>query len=257
LSNAEAGSGGRGPGYGLCLEPHYAWVQRLFSLVPGARGYLAKEKIREADILIRRYVASRLDEAAGEVEAARQVLASRASQSFFASTPMIGQPLLGSVDAASLQASQALGDTLRRLHALLQGLSSDVLYADAGWAPVGAAQAIREAEIRRLCGYDDAMIGLAEAILALARRLRSAVEAGDYAAAASEARELEEAAGKLRSLYEERRRFLSFVTHRGLSAREALEKAKAGASSALEAARSTLRRLAERLGLLRRRGEEG
>jgi len=255
LSNAEAGSGGRGPGYGLCLEPHYAWVQRFFSIVPGARGYLAKEKIREADILIRRYVASRLDEAAGEVEAARQVLASRASQSFFASTPMIGQPALGAADLSSLQASQALGDTLRRLHVLLQGLSSDVLYADAGWAPVGAAQAIREPELRQLCSYDDAMIGLAEAILALARRLRGAVEAGDYAEAANEARELEEAARRLRELYEERRRFLHFVTHEGLGLREALGKLRRGAGGALEAARSLLERLARRLGGLLGRGE--
>lgn len=240
-----------GPGYGLCLEPHYAWMQRLFSIVPGARGYLAKEKIREADVLIRRHVSSLLDQAAGEIEAARQALTARASQALFSATPMIGQPLLGAVDASSLHAAQTLGETLRRLVSALQNLGSDILYADAGWAPVGAAQAIREPELRQLCSYDDTMVGLAEAVLALARRVRDSVEAGDYTTAAAEARELEDAVKKLRGLYEERRSYLRFVTHQGLRARDVAQKLRSGAGSALEAARSALGRLAARLGLRR------
>ena len=235
----------RGPGYELCLRPHYAWVQRLFSLVPGARGYLGKEKLREVDVLIRRYCAERVDEAVRELEAARQSLAARASQAYFSTVPSLGgSPLLGSgADLAGFQAFQALSESLRSLSIELQNLGSDLLYADSGWAPIGAAQAVREEEIRQLCEYDDAVIGVAEAILKIARELRVAAEAGDVKGAQEKISELREAVSQARSLYEERRKYLRFVTHQGLTAREALEKIGGAARSALSKAKSFLARI--------------
>lgn len=242
--------GESGPGYQLCVSPHYAWVQRVFSIVPGARGYLRKEKLREVDILIRRYAAERIDEAVRELEAARSSLSSRASQAFFASTPMLGgSPLLGGADAASVRGFQLLGETLRSLSIELQNVGSDLLYADSGWAPIGAAQAVREDEIRQLCEYDDAVIGVAEALASRARELRLLVEAGRVEEAANKAMELRELLASLRETYEERRKYLRFVTHEGLSAREAMKRLGAGAASALSRAKGLLARLAGRLGL--------
>ena len=238
----------QGPGYGLCLEPHYAWVQRLFRLVPGARGYLGKEKLREADVLIRRYVSSRLDEAAGLVEAARQALASRMAQGFFSMVPMASGVMMPPAGGPVGAGEQALAERLRSLSLALQNTASDVLYADSGWAPVGAVQAVREPEIRELCRYDDSMIGLSEAILETARRLRAAVEAGSLEEAARLAGELEAQLGTLRGVYDERRRYLHFVTHEGLSAREALARLGGAAGGVVERARALVSRVFSRLG---------
>ena len=246
--SSEAGSG---EGYGLCVSPHYAWVQRLFSLIPGARGYLAKEKLREADILVRRYAAERLDEAVRELEAARTALASAATRAYFTATPMLGQPAVPAAPGPQpLEAALSLAETLRRLSVEAQGLSSDILYADSGWAPVGAVQAIREPEIRQLCEYDNTLIGLAETVLQLSRQLRAAAERGDTTEAAGLAEKLREALQALRSLYEERRRYLRFTTHQGLAAKEALARiargAREAAGTALEKAKELLARLTGR-----------
>ncbi|BES81589.1 hypothetical protein [Pyrodictium abyssi] len=204
-----------GPGYELCLRPHYAWIQNMFRAVPFARGFLRREKLRELDVEIRRYVAGRLDEAYREVEAARQALASAAGQAFFASTPMLSAvPPTAPVQqgTGALQALPVLPERLRSIGAEVSGLVSDILYADSGWAPVGAARAIREDEILRLCEYDDSMIGLGEAAARTARELRAAVGLGDYQKALELLGRLEEVARSLRELYEERRRFLQFAS---------------------------------------------
>ena len=200
-----------GPGYELCLRPHYAWVQNLFRLIPGARGYLRKEKMREADILIRRYVASRLDEAASSIERARQALGGAALQA------VLGQQLLPSLPAAPMTQpggleAAALLEQLRSLYNRVQNLASDILYADSGWAPVSAAQAIRENEILGLCEIDDTMIGLAEAVRKLASELEAAASMGDTMTVAEKIRLLGEALEKLGSVYAERRRYLQFAT---------------------------------------------
>jgi hypothetical protein len=248
LSSRQSGLGGIGSeatGYGLCLSPHYAWVQRLFSLVPGARGYLAKEKLREADVLIRRYAAERLDEAVRELEAARQLLAARAAQAYFTATPVLGQPALPAPGGvADMAALQVLGETLRSLSVEAQRLSSDILYADSGWAPVSAVQAIREPEIRQLCEYDNALIGLAVEAARLASELRAAAERRDNQGVEEASGKLGEVLAALKRLYEERRSYLRFVTHQGLSARQALEKLGAAAGSALEKAKELLAQLA-------------
>ena len=49
--------GSSGLGYELCLQPHYAWIQNMFRAVPFARGFIKKEKLRELDVEIRKYVA--------------------------------------------------------------------------------------------------------------------------------------------------------------------------------------------------------
>ncbi len=239
-----------GPGYELCLNPHYAWLQNLFRAVPFARGYLRREKMREADILIRRHVASLLDEAARSIDSARQALASAAAQAVFASQPMLSMPPLPSPGPQALAAAQQLLPRLRGLYDSVQRLSSDILYADSGWAPVGAVQAIREDEIRLLCSVDDSMIGLAEAVKALASRLEEAARRGDASAAEEALRELEEAVDKLRGLYEERRRLLRFAS----TGRTVAGEAREAVTRVVAAARGLLSRLASKLGLGRREG---
>jgi len=240
-----------GEGYSLCLKPHYAWVQNLFRLIPGARGYLAREKLREADILIRRHVASKLDEAARNVDQARQLLASLATQAAAAMTPMLSQfpAPVSPQGTAVLQALPVVSEKLRGLYSSLQVLSDDIAFADAGWAPVGAVQAIREDEIRKLCEYDDTMLGLAEQILRLSRSLLDAAARSDTGEVLSLAGQLEEAVSSLRALYDERREFLRFATtQKGpeAAARAAAAKAKEALGAALEKARTLLRRLTGR-----------
>ena len=238
-----------GPGYELCLRPHYAWIQNLFRAVPFARGFLRREKLRELDVEIRRYVAGRLDEAYREVEAARQALASAAGQAFFASAPMLSPvpaPGPGERGAAALQALPVLSERLRSVGVEVSGLASDILYADSGWAPVGAARAIREEEILRLCDYDDSMIGLGEAAAKTARELRAAVGLGDYQRALELLGQLEEVVRSLRGLYEERRRFLQFASSGETVAgqlRAAGQAVAGGLGSAVSRARSLLSRV--------------
>ena len=245
--------GSSGPGYELCLQPHYAWIQNMFRAVPFARGFIKKEKLRELDVEIRKYVAGRLDEAYREVEAARQALASAVGQALFASTPMLSPvpaPSPGELGVA-LQALPVLSERLRSIGAEVSGLASDLLYADSGWAPVGAARAIREDEILRLCEYDDSMIGLGEAAARTARELRAAVGRGDYQKALELLGRLEEVARSLRELYEERRRFLQFASSSDTVAgrlRAAAEAAVEGLGSAVSRARGLLARLSRRGG---------
>ncbi len=150
------------------MSPHYAWVQRLFSLIPGARGYLRREKMREADILIRRFVAERVSAAAG-------LAAQAAGRAFFATMPSLTPVPPGVESGAGLAAyHQRLMDLAVRL----DSLASDVLYADSGWAPVSAVQAIREDVIEGLCKLDDSMIGPASGIEEAARAVKGCVEAG-------------------------------------------------------------------------------
>ena len=237
-----SGAGEGGAGYSLCLSPSYSWIGRMVRLVPGARGWLEREKTREADIEIRRYVSSLLSQAVAELEDARSRVASAAGRQWLASAALI----------PGLPGSQAplpppgLGDRIASLSSLARDLSSSILYADSGWAPVSAARKITREEILRLCSYDDTMIGLAEAVRELSRRLRRSVELGDWQAAGSLAAELAEALEKLRALYDERRRFIQLASHQGKGFAERVREAIGGA---LEEARALLSRLASRLGL--------
>ncbi len=195
-----------GPGYEICVRPHYAWVQRLFSTIPGARGYLRREKLREADVLIRRYVASRIDEAVSRIDEARGVVAAGAAEEFFSSIPTLTPT--GPRRGESLSRYSRL---LEQLSLEAQRLSSDILYADAGWAPVSAVQAIREEQLLKLCEIDDTLIGLAEAIAAKAVELLDAAKRGDSSRLEKLAGELAEAISAARRVYEERSRFLRFA----------------------------------------------
>ncbi len=223
------------------MSPHYSWLGRALRLIPGARGFLEREKLREADIAIRRYAAQLLDEAVRDVEAARSQAAIAMGRQWLAAAAMLpGMPGMGG------PAQPGLSETLAGLSRRLRELATSILYADSGWAPVSAARKIGSEEIRRLCSYDDTMIGLAEAARELAKRIRAAVERGDTGEAQRLAAEMGEALDKLQALYEERRRYISFATAQGPGV---AERVKAALGSALEAARETLGRLAGRLGL--------
>ncbi len=193
--------------------------------MPG--GYLGREKLREADVLIRRYAASRIDEAVSRLEEARGFIASRESEAFFSNIPgLTPAPVSPSTGLARFSG------VLEQLSLEAQKLASDILYADSGWAPVSAVQAIREEELRRLCEYDDTLIGLSEGILVKASELLDATRRGDTGTVERVIDELRDAIRTARRVYEERVRFLRF--------------AGAGGESVLEKAKSLLSRLFQR-----------
>ncbi len=228
-----------GRGYELCLHPHYAWVQRLFSTIPGASGYLRREKLREADILVRRHVASRLSEAERLLRESAGAAAQSIASLYFASAPTLTPRPPTPAAPTPPDLPQRLTEVANRLNRL----AADVLYADAGWAPVSAVQAIREEEILRLCEIDDTMIGLSEALLEATRRLVEAVRRGDHQEADQRLRDVLDAASKLEDVLRARTEYLRFAG-RG-------EKPITGYQDIIGAAKSLLSRLAESLGLRR------
>ncbi len=228
-----------GRGYELCLHPHYAWVQRLFSTIPGASGYLRREKLREADVLVRRHVASRVSEAERLLREAAGLVTQGFTSLYFASTPTLTPRLPAPVAAAPVDLPQRLMDAANRLNRL----SADILYADAGWAPVSAVQAIREEEILRLCEFDDTMIGLGEVLLEAARRVADAVRRSDYQEANQRLQDVLDAASRLEETLRARAEYLRFAGSG--------EKPVTSYQDVIGMARSALSKLAEKLGLRR------
>jgi len=107
---------------------------------------------------------------------------------------------------------QSLAQQLENIMMKLRNTASDIFYADSGWAPVGAAQAIREDEILKLCEYDDSLIGLSEAALAKAREIYNNLQAMNVTGVQQVIAELDQVVNTIRELYDERKKFLSFVT---------------------------------------------
>ena len=120
----------------------------------------------------------------------------------------------------------------------LDSLASDILYADSGWAPISAVQAIREDVIEGLCKLDDSLIGLASGLEEAARKLRDCVAAGDARCIEEKLRAIEEAVGKLREVLATRKEYLRFATSGGRG-----EDLSEAVSSLWRAARSLVSRL--------------
>ncbi len=227
-------SGGERPGYELCLNPHYAWMQNFFRVIPFAHGYLKREKMREVDVKIRQYVSSKLQEAATLIQSAQGFL-SQMTMNMMLGGPMgiglgaqpatmpqpvptpgvqmaPGQPAPMMDPYQTAMMIQGVMQQLENIMMKLRNIATDISYADSGWAPVGAAQAIREEEILKLCDYDDSLIGLGEAALAKAREVYNNLQAGNIAGAQQALMELDQVVTTIRELYDERKRFLTFAT---------------------------------------------
>ena len=225
---------GERPGYELCMNPHYAWMQNFFRALPFAHGYLKREKMREVDVKIRQYVSNKLQEASTLLQSAQGFL-SQMTMNLMLGGPMgVGlgvqpatmpqpvpapgaQPIPGQQPAMmdpyqSAMIVQSLAQQLENVMMKLRNTATDIFYADSGWAPVGAAQAIREEEILRLCDYDDSMIGLGEAALLKAREVYNNLQSMNIQGAQQALLELDQVVNTIRELYDERKRFLAFAT---------------------------------------------
>ncbi len=237
VSSGRETGGSPGKGYELCLNPRYAWMQKFFSLFPFARGYLKLEKMREADILIRRHVASKISEAERILRDAAGAAAQSLSSLYFASAPTLTPRPMLSAQPVPPDLHQRLMDAANKLNML----SADVLYADSGWAPVSAVQAIREDEILKLCEIDDTMLGVAEALSEAARRLDQALRSGNHQEAQQLAADILAAADRLREILELRREFLRFAGGANPGLTDRVKSAVASAREAIERLLSRVR----------------
>ena len=140
-SGASAGSGG----IGGRIEESKNWFERAAEHIPGYQGYKQKELRREADKLLREYVAERL-------EAARSKLESVA---------------LAATDRGDLQVLASVDRTGRKLRTL----RDRYLYADYGYAGMFDTVKVGEDVLDRLYQFDaqsqEAVLRLEELVNAL------------------------------------------------------------------------------------------
>lgn len=119
-----------------------SFLEKIVETIPGVKGYRDREARRETDRRLREYLARRLDEGRGGLDALRRAC----------------------VAAGDLSPLDAVG----RLDRTIQKIAAALRYAEAGYSGFFDQVKIGEAELDRLYAYDEALLvevqGLAEAV---------------------------------------------------------------------------------------------
>jgi len=108
------------------------FLEKIASYIPGIAGYRERESRRETDRRLREFLASRLDEGRGALQALRNK----------------------ATDAGEMKALDAIG----RLDRALQKSVSSLRYADYGYSGVFDQMKIGQAELEQIYAYDMALV---------------------------------------------------------------------------------------------------
>jgi hypothetical protein len=123
------------------------FLERIASYVPGVSGYREREQRRETDRRLREYLAGRVDEARGAIDALRRRI----------------------TEAGDLK----LLNDVAHLDKTLQKSASSLRYADYGYSGLFDQVKIREAELDRIYAYDLALLAEVQALAEDVGRLAS------------------------------------------------------------------------------------
>ncbi len=153
------------------------FLEKIAAYIPGVAGYREREGRRETDRRVREFLAGRLDEGRGALTALRNA----------------------STDAGQLKILDSIG----RLDRHLQKSVSSLRYADYGFSGLFDQLKIREAELDRICAYDEALladvVALSDALRAL---VTDAPSAASLAALTSTAEQLDLKIARRREILE-------------------------------------------------------
>lgn len=142
------------------VEKESGGITNLLEKIPGFKGYIAKEQRREADQLLRKTIADRLDATRVDLASVHQTLS---------------QDILKAIEHA---------EPLGRADSSLMGIIGKINDAPSGYAGFFDAVKIEEDDLARVYEFDDGMMGHSDDIAGAVANLKEAAGAnGDIAGA--------------------------------------------------------------------------
>lgn len=127
-------------------------LERLLDKIPGISGYMEKGRRREADAMLRRTIADRLDESRKHLGAV---------------TEELGQDMIKAIDHA---------EPLGRVNTRLTGLAAKIRVAPEGYSGFFDAVKVKEDDLARIYAFDEGMLLFSDEIEASVSMLEKAVQ---------------------------------------------------------------------------------
>ena len=129
-------------------------LEKIMLVIPGFRGYKAKEQRREADKIVRDYVSARLQDARNMLQDVYAIVAENKAS----------------------EASQPID----RLMAILDRVSEKVHHASYGYAGFFDATKIDEDDLDRMIGFDTQLVDGAKGLAQRVQAFKDEVQAGNF-----------------------------------------------------------------------------
>jgi len=129
-------------------------LEKIMLVIPGFRGYKAKEQRRQADKIVRDYVSARLQDARNMLQDVYAIVAENKAS----------------------EASQPID----RLMAILDRVSEKVHHASYGYAGFFDATKIDEDDLDRMIGFDTQLVDGAKGLAQRVQAFKDEVQAGNF-----------------------------------------------------------------------------